>query len=106
VILLVLSWREQEDTTRPTTPRLSSCAEARDVDIIKRSIYIHRVPPKKLYNFLIDSDLAKGLKRLKAETGVAESEILRRALREYLRKNKAITARRRRAAAGERRRED
>jgi hypothetical protein len=77
-----------------------------NVDIINRPIYIHRVPPKKLYNFLIDSDLAKGLKRLKAETGAAEGEILRRALREYLRKKNAITARRRRAAASKRRRED
>lgn len=40
--------------------------------------------PRKLYNFLIDPDLAQGLKRLKQRDKEAESVIVRRALRRYL----------------------
>jgi hypothetical protein len=40
--------------------------------------------PKKLYNFLIDPDLAQGLKALKERDGVGESETIRRALRRWL----------------------
>jgi hypothetical protein len=39
--------------------------------------------PRKLYNFLIDPDLAEKLKQVKALEGVPESEVIRRALREY-----------------------
>ena len=42
------------------------------------------VTPRKLYNFLIDADLAAGLKAVKARDGVSESEQIRRALREAL----------------------
>jgi hypothetical protein len=42
------------------------------------------VTPRKLYNFLIDPDLAQGLKRLKQRDKEAESVIVRRALRRYL----------------------
>lgn len=42
------------------------------------------MPPRKLYNFYIDADLATGLKRVKARDGVPESESIRRALAEYL----------------------
>jgi predicted transcriptional regulator len=40
--------------------------------------------PRKLYNFLIDPDLADGLKRLKEREKEPESVIIRRALRRYL----------------------
>jgi hypothetical protein len=47
---------------------------------------LRAVAPRKLYNFLIDPALAAGLKELKARTGSAESELVRRAIREYLEK--------------------
>ena len=40
--------------------------------------------PRKLYNFLIDADLAAGLKAVKERDGVSESEQIRRAIRESL----------------------
>ena len=40
--------------------------------------------PRKLYNFLIDPDLAVGLKALKEREGVAASETVRRAVRAWL----------------------
>lgn len=40
--------------------------------------------PRRLYNFLIDPDLAEKLKEVKGAEGVPESELIRRALREYL----------------------
>lgn len=40
--------------------------------------------PRKLYNFLIDPDLADGLKRLKEQEKEPESAIVRRAIRRYL----------------------
>ena len=53
--------------------------------------------PRKLYNFLIDADLAAGLKAMKARDGVAESEQLRRALREWLTKHGVMKSPRPRA---------
>lgn len=41
---------------------------------------------RKLYNFLIDADLAAGLKRLKDRDGTPESEAVRRAIRDYLKR--------------------
>ena len=40
--------------------------------------------PRKLYNFLIDPDLAEGLKAVKERDGISESEQIRRAIRESL----------------------
>jgi hypothetical protein len=45
---------------------------------------------RKLYNFMIDHDLAKALKVLKERDGVAESESVRRALREYLQQKRVM----------------
>jgi predicted transcriptional regulator len=42
--------------------------------------------PKKACTFLIDEDLAKALKALKARDGAPEGEIIRRALAEYLKR--------------------
>ena len=65
---------------------------------IKRLIYnaCTAVTPRKLYNFLIDADLAAGLKAVKARDGVSESEQIRRALREALVKKGVMQADRRR----------
>jgi hypothetical protein len=55
------------------------------------------VVARKLYNFLIDADLADGLKALKERDGVSESETTRRALREYLQRKGIMKAERPRA---------
>lgn len=47
--------------------------------------------PKRLYNFWIDPDLDDGLKAVKAQDGIPESEQIRRALREWLEKRGVIT---------------
>lgn len=41
-------------------------------------------PVRKLFAFAIDPDLAEALKRAKADTGAAESEIIRRAIRAWM----------------------
>lgn len=41
-------------------------------------------PKKSYYTFMIDADLAAGLKRLKARDGIPEGEQIRRALRAWL----------------------
>jgi hypothetical protein len=42
------------------------------------------VTPKRLYNFMIDPDLAEGIKQLKAtDPELSEGQIVRKALREY-----------------------
>jgi hypothetical protein len=55
------------------------------------------VTPRKLYNFLIDPDLADGLKALKERDGAPESESVRRAIREYLQRQGVIKTDRKRA---------
>jgi hypothetical protein len=40
--------------------------------------------PRVRYSFFIDPELAEGLKRLKAKTGIPESEAVRRAIAGYL----------------------
>jgi hypothetical protein len=40
--------------------------------------------PRKQFNFVIDDDLAAGLKAVKERDGIAESEQARRALRAWL----------------------
>ena len=42
--------------------------------------------PKKAYTFLIDPELLEALKALKDRDAAPESETIRRALREYLKK--------------------
>ena len=46
---------------------------------------------RKLCNFLIDADLAHGLKAVKERDGIAESEQIRRALRNYLKDKGVLT---------------
>ena len=48
------------------------------------------MPPKKLYSFWINEAEAVGLKELKEQEGVSESEQIRQAIRDYLRK-KGVT---------------
>jgi hypothetical protein len=52
---------------------------------------------RKLYNFLIDPDLAAALKLVKARDGVPESVQIRTALREWLARKSALKQPRRRA---------
>jgi len=47
------------------------------------------VTPKRLTNFLIDPDLAEGLKRVKARDGIPEGEQIRRGIRMWL-KSKGV----------------
>jgi hypothetical protein len=51
---------------------------------------IQAVSPRKLYNFLIDEDLAAALKDVKARDHIAESVQIRMALREWLEKRGAL----------------
>lgn len=46
--------------------------------------------PKRRYSFMIDADLAAGLKRQKEAYGVAEGETIRRALRAWLEREGAL----------------
>jgi len=58
--------------------------------------------PRKLYNFLIDPDLADGLKRMKERDGVPESEQVRRAIRDWLQRKGVLKAERKRARTRQR----
>lgn len=40
--------------------------------------------PKRLYNFMLDPELAAALKALKARDGVSEAEIVRRGIKMYV----------------------
>jgi hypothetical protein len=55
------------------------------------------VTPRRLYNFRIDAELDAGLKAVKARDGIGESEQIRRALLEWLKKKGVIKATSRRA---------
>lgn len=57
---------------------------------------------RRLYNFRIDPDLDAGLKLVKARDGIPESEQIRRAVREWLERRKAIKAARPRAVTRKR----
>jgi hypothetical protein len=58
---------------------------------------------RKLFNFLIDPDLAEGLKEVKERDGIGESEQARRAIRAWLEEKGAIKkAERKRVAPRER----
>jgi hypothetical protein len=49
--------------------------------------------PKRRYTFWINEAEAEGLKRVKAEEGIAESEQVRQAIRDWLRKKRVQAAR-------------
>ena len=57
--------------------------------------------PKRLYTFAIDPDLDAGLKALKVRDGIAESETIRRALRQWL-ESKGVIDKARPAVRGKR----
>jgi len=57
---------------------------------------------RRLYNFRIDADLDDGLKLVKERDGIPESEQIRRAVREWLERRKAIKAERPRAVTRKR----
>ena len=59
---------------------------------------IRTMSPRKLYNFLIDADLAAALKLVKERDGVPESVQIRMALRECLSKKSALKPQRKRIA--------
>ena len=42
------------------------------------------VTPKRLYNFMLDPEIAAALKALKARDGVSEGEIVRRGIKMYV----------------------
>jgi hypothetical protein len=58
--------------------------------------------PRKLYNFLIDPDLAEGLKAVKTRDGISESEQVRRAIRDWLSRKGVMKSGRKRVAPRER----
>jgi hypothetical protein len=58
--------------------------------------------PRKLVSFAIDPDLAAALKAAKDETGAAESEIIRRAIREWMEKRGYLKTERKRGATRKR----
>lgn len=57
---------------------------------------------RKLTNFLIDPDLAVGLKLMKQRDGIPEGEQIRRALRAWLESKGAIKAERKQPASRKR----
>ena len=58
--------------------------------------------PKKACTFMIDPELAAGLKALKSRDGASEGEIIRRALAAYLKKQGVMKAERKRVVARKR----
>jgi hypothetical protein len=52
---------------------------------------------RRMYSFYLDADLLKGLKTLKTQVGVSESETIRRAVRAWLTQHGSIKAASRRA---------
>jgi metal-responsive CopG/Arc/MetJ family transcriptional regulator len=63
---------------------------------------LRNVVARKLFNFLIDADLADALKALKARDGAPESETVRRAVREYLERQGILKTERKQAATRKR----
>ena len=47
-------------------------------------VYVCAVTPRRRANFYLDEHLLEGLKVLKAQVGIPESEAVRRAVAEYL----------------------
>jgi|TARA_B100000315_G_scaffold252867_1_gene290557 hypothetical protein len=58
--------------------------------------------PKKGYNFMIDPELAEGLKVLKQRDGASEGESIRRAIAAYLKRKGVMGPERKRAATRKR----
>ena len=58
--------------------------------------------PKKLCSFLIDPELADGLKALKRHDGASHGESIRRALTAYLKRKGVMKTERKRVAARKR----
>lgn len=58
--------------------------------------------PRKKYSFWIDDDQAQGLKLVKERDGVLESEQIRRAIREWLKKKGVTKTERKRPASRKR----
>ena len=58
--------------------------------------------PKKMCSFLIDPELAEGLKALKRRDGASEGESIRRALAAYLKRKSVMKADRLRATTRKR----
>ncbi len=58
--------------------------------------------PKIRHTFMIDPELADGLKTLKARDGASEGESIRRALTAYLKRKGVMKAERKRAATRKR----
>lgn len=58
---------------------------------------VDTLTPKRLYNFMLDPEIADALKALKARDGVSEAEIVRRGIRMYVESKgiKVKTAKRR-----------
>ena len=61
-------------------------------------IWESSMTPKKMCSFLIDPELADGLKALKRRDGASEGESIRRALTAYLKRKGVMKAERKRAA--------
>jgi hypothetical protein len=59
--------------------------------------------PRRKYSFYIDDGQAEGLKQVKARDGVLESEQIRRAVNDWLKK-KGVTVKSERKRAGTRKR--
>jgi hypothetical protein len=60
------------------------------------------VTPRRLYNFRIDPELEDGLKAVKERDGISESEQIRRALLEWLKKKGVMKSDRKRVATRKR----
>ena len=50
--------------------------------------------PKRLHSFLLDPELAAGLKKVKQRDGIGEGEQVRRALTRWLKAKKALKVQR------------
>ena len=61
------------------------------------SLQYASVTPRRLYNFRIDPELEAGLKAVKVRDGISESEQIRRALLEWLRKKGVMKTDRKRS---------
>ena len=70
----------------------------RSGDMIKKRLYsLLAMTARRLYNFRIDPELDAGLKAVKARDGISESEQIRRALQEWLKKRGLVKRDRKRA---------
>ena len=63
---------------------------------LERAVYVPfslrcvAMAPRRLYNILIDADLAAALKQVKKDTGIPESEQVPRAIREWMERRRMI----------------